>query len=132
MPWPIRPAPITPIFKLFMRFPLCFAAAKPFVNGCASLFVNQFASMPGNVFVSAFVKETASLFLNGISTRMRDGRSHQAPMKTKGAWESLNVAHAFTRAAALCGSRHLDAGHCKRRQQRRDHRTMGSASRNRR
>jgi hypothetical protein len=96
-----------------MRFPLCFAAAKPFVNGCASLFVNESASVSGNVFVSAFVKEAASLFLNGISMRMRDGRSHQAPMKTKGAWESLNVVRAFTRAAALCGSWHLDAGRCK-------------------
>src|SRR6185369_12082149 len=101
-------------------------------NGCASLFVNESASVSGNVFVSAFVKEVASLFFNGISMRIRDGRSHQAPMKTKGAWESLNVARAFTRAAALCGSRHLDAGHCKQRQQRRDHRTIGPASRNRR
>jgi len=99
-----------------MRFPLCFAAAKPFVNGCASLFVNQFASVSGNVFVSAFVKEAASLFLNGISTRMREGRSHQAPMKTKGAWESLNVARAFTRAAALCSGKHQDAGYRKAQQ----------------
>src|SRR6267154_1523230 len=132
MPWPIRPAPITPIFKLFMRFPLRFAAAKPFVNGCASLFVNESASVSGNVFVSAFVKEAASLFLNGISMRMREGRSHQAPMKTKGAWGVVDVARAFTRAAALCGSRHLDAGRCKQRQWRHGHRTVGPASRSRR
>src|SRR5437762_13580900 len=125
MPWPIRPAPITPIFRLFMRFPLRFVAAKPFVNGCASLFVNQSASVSGNVFVSAFVKEAASLFLNEISMRLRDGRSHQAPIKTKGAWESLNVARGFTRAAALCSGRHLDAGRCNHRQQRHGYRTVG-------
>ena len=78
MPWPIRPAPITPIFKPFMPFPLRCAAAKPFVNGCASLFVNESASVSGNVFVSAFVKEAASLFLNGIS--MPNARS-VAPIK---------------------------------------------------
>src|ERR1051326_9137373 len=131
MPWPIRPAPITPIFKVFMPFPLCFAAAKPFVNGCASLFVNQSASVSGNVFVSAFVKEVASLFLNGISMRIRDARSHQAPMKTKGARGVVDVARGFTRAAALCGGQHVHAGRRKQRQERHDHRagSIGPASR---
>src|SRR5476649_1228530 len=126
MPCPIMPAPITPIFKLFMSFPLRLPEDKLFVNGCASLFVNQSASVSGNVFVSAFVNEAASLFLNGISMRLRDHRSHQAPTK-KAHGESLNVARAFTRAAALCSGRHLDAGRCKQRQQRHDHRTIGPA-----
>jgi hypothetical protein len=30
---------------------------KALVNGSASLFVNEFASLPVNAFVSAFVKE---------------------------------------------------------------------------
>jgi hypothetical protein len=115
-----------------MPFPLCFTAAKPFVNGCASLFVNQSASVSGNVFVSAFVNEAASLFLNGISMRLRDARSHQAPMKTKGARGVVDVTRAFTRAAALCGSRHLDAGRYKRRQWWQGHRTIEPASRSRR
>jgi hypothetical protein len=58
---------------------------KAFVNGCARLFVNESERLPINVFVSAFVKETASLFLNGISKHLSNHRHHQAPLKTKGA-----------------------------------------------
>jgi hypothetical protein len=75
---------------------------KAVVNGCASLFVNESASLSINDFVSAFVKEAASLFVNGISSRTRDHHAHQAPLKTKGARGVVDVRRAFTRAAALC------------------------------
>ena len=57
MPWPIKPAPITPIFKPLMSFPLQSGRVKALVNGCARLFVNESASLFVNDFVSAFVKE---------------------------------------------------------------------------
>jgi len=57
------------------------AKLRELVNGCARLFVNESERLPINVFVSAFVKEAASLFLNGISKHLSDHRDHQAPLK---------------------------------------------------
>jgi hypothetical protein len=62
-----------------MSFPLRSTSVKALVNARASLFVNESATLPVNVFVSAFVKEAASLFLNGKSKPLRDHRRHQAP-----------------------------------------------------